>query len=94
MPNLAIFALPFRHDAMGSERMLEHVLASLNRHAALIKTPGGTCVMWILTGMRCASRTQVNVGLTEERSSGPSLLSCHPWQAQEANIRRLWAPQQ
>src|SRR5262249_3108457 len=34
MPNLAIFALPFRHDAMGSERMLEHVLASLNRHGA------------------------------------------------------------
>jgi hypothetical protein len=34
MPNLAIFVLPFRHDAMGSEPMLEHVLASLNRHAA------------------------------------------------------------
>src|SRR5260370_354779 len=29
---------------------------------ALINTPGGTCVMWTLTGMRCASRTQVNVG--------------------------------
>src|SRR5262249_60782479 len=27
--------LPFGHDAMGSERMLEHVLASLNRHAVL-----------------------------------------------------------
>jgi hypothetical protein len=34
MPNLAIFALPFDHDAMGSEWMLEHVLASLNRHGA------------------------------------------------------------
>src|SRR5262245_18925149 len=33
MPNLAIFALPFLRAAMGSERMLEHVLASLNRHA-------------------------------------------------------------
>jgi hypothetical protein len=42
---------------------------------ALINTPGGTCVMWTLTGMRCASRTQVNVGFTDERSSGPSLLS-------------------
>jgi hypothetical protein len=24
---------------------------------ALTNTPGGTCVMWMLTGMRCASRT-------------------------------------
>jgi len=37
---------------------------------ALTKTPGGTCVMWTLTGMRCASRTPVNLGLTEERNSG------------------------
>jgi hypothetical protein len=42
---------------------------------ALMNTPGGTCVRWIPTGMRCASRTHVNVGLIEERSSGPSLLS-------------------
>ena len=42
---------------------------------ALTNTPGGTCVIWTRTGMRCASRTQVNVGLIEERSSGPSLLS-------------------
>ena len=42
---------------------------------ALTNTPGGTCVMRTVTGMRCARRTQVNVGLTEERSCGPSLLS-------------------
>jgi len=45
---------------------------------ALIKTPGGTCVMWTLTGMRCASRTQVNMGLMEQRSSGPPLLCVCP----------------
>ena len=43
---------------------------------ALTNTSGGTCVRWMPTGIRCACRTHVNVGLMEERSSGPSLLSC------------------
>jgi hypothetical protein len=34
---------------------------------ALTNTPGGTCVIWTRTGMRCASRTQVNVGLMPSR---------------------------
>jgi hypothetical protein len=29
---------------------------------ALTNTPGGTCVMRTVPGMRCASRTQVKVG--------------------------------
>jgi hypothetical protein len=41
----------------------------------LISTPTGTCVRRMRTGMRCASLTHVNVGLTDERSWGPSLLS-------------------
>jgi len=42
---------------------------------ALTNTPGGTSVRRMRTGMRCASLTQVYVGFTDERSSGPSLLS-------------------
>jgi uncharacterized membrane protein YccC len=41
----------------------------------LTNTPGGTCVRWMPTGMRCASRTQVNVGFIEDRSCGPFGLS-------------------
>jgi hypothetical protein len=42
---------------------------------ALTNTPSGTCVKRMRTGMRCASLTQVNVGFTEESSSGASRLS-------------------
>jgi hypothetical protein len=57
---------------------------------ALTNTPGGTCVIWTVTGMRCASRTQVNVGLTEERSSGPSLLSSHE-RCEPSEVRQISA---
>jgi hypothetical protein len=33
------------------------------RHPAERTTPGGTSSMWMRTGMRCAKRTQVKVGL-------------------------------
>jgi|GEM_PF-6922969 len=42
---------------------------------ALISTSAGTSVRRMRTGMRCASLTQVKVGLTLARSSGPSRLS-------------------
>jgi GAF domain-containing protein len=41
----------------------------------LTRTPGGTFVRRMRTGMRCANLTQVKVGFTLSRSSGPSRLS-------------------
>ena len=42
---------------------------------ALTRTSGGTFVMRMRTGIRCANLTQVKVGFTAARSSGPLRLS-------------------